>query len=249
MKVSFIIPFHNEEKNCLKMLDRVVSYAKKNKLDFEVIAVDDRSSDKTKAYLAKYSQEHPQVVPVYRNRDNMELGNTMGKALVEGTDKAKGDIVIWTMGDLADDTVTYVKIIRRLQRGYDMVFGSRYMPGGSRGNLDRVKAFLSSWGTQLARILFGIPVHDITNAFRGFKKEIFKKISLDSPGFSISPEFAIKAHLAGYKLSEVPTVYTNRVEGISNFKLYKMIKSYLTLYVDLFLKYKLRKRPHLSKIL
>lgn len=243
MNVSFIIPFHNEEKNCPKMIEKVVSYAQKKKMRYEIISVDDRSTDGTIQILRELAKKNNKIIPVYRRDDGEEKGNTMGLALKEGTKKAKGDIIIWTMGDLADDTKTYGDIIEKIEKGYDMVFGSRYMPGGSRGNLDRMKAFLSSWGTRFARFLFGIGVHDITNAFRGFRKDVFQSISLSSPGFSISPEFAIKAHLAGFRLGEVPTVYTNRVEGVSNFKIYQMTTSYLTLFWNLFLTYQLQKRP------
>jgi glycosyltransferase involved in cell wall biosynthesis len=238
MKVSFIIPLHNEEKNSGPMLERVLTYAKQKKWNFEIIPVDDKSRDRTKQILQEYSKKYSVIKPLYRSAKNEERGNTMGVSLVEGTRKATGDIIIWTMGDLADDTETYGEIVKLLGEGYDMVFGSRYMPGGSRGNLDPLKAFLSSWGTLLARSVFGVPVHDITNAFRGFKKELIERITLDSSGFSISPEFAIKAHLAAYKLGEVPTVYTNRIEGVSNFKLYNMTKSYLTLYWRLLTRYK-----------
>ncbi len=242
MKVSFVIPFHNEEKNCLPMLQRVSNFAQKNSLSYEIIPIDDRSTDNTKDILQKASIKDTHIKPIYRKIDSEEKGNTMGKALKAGTNAASGNIIIWTMGDLADDTDTYLDIIHKINDGFDLVFGSRYMPGGSRGNLDLIKAFLSSWGTLLARILFGVPVHDITNAFRGFTKEIFGKIHLDSSGFSISPEFAIKAYLAGYKLGEVPTVYTNRVEGVSSFNLFKMIRNYINLYIHLFVKYKLQKK-------
>lgn len=234
MKISFIIPFHNEERNCQLMIERVIKYGKDKKLSFEVIPIDDKSTDDTKKILKELSRRYKLVLPVYRKNDQEERGNTMGKALIEGTKSCQGEIVIWTMGDLSDDVNTYGDIIERLKKGDDMVFGSRYMPGGSRGNLDPLKAFLSSWGTSLAKFLFGVPVHDITNAFRGFKREVFDKINLESSGFSISPEFAIKAHLSGFKLGEVPTVYTNRVEGISSFKLYKMTKNYLKLYFSLY---------------
>lgn len=239
MKISFIIPFHNEEKNCLPMLLRVSKFAQKNKLSYEIIPVDDRSTDGTKKILENFAKKDIYIKPIYRKLDTDEKGNTMGKALIEGTKTAKGSIIIWTMGDLADDTKTYLDIINKIEKGFDIVFGSRYMPGGSRGNLDLVKAYLSSWGTLLAKFLFGILVHDITNAFRGFKRETFEKIKLESSGFSISPEFAIKAHLAGFKLGEVPTVYTNRIEGISSFKLFKMIKSYLSLFFSLFYRYQI----------
>ncbi|MBI2611183.1 glycosyltransferase [Candidatus Gottesmanbacteria bacterium] len=242
MTVSFVIPFHNEEKNCGKMIERVVNYGKQNRLLFEVIPVNDRSTDGTGEILDRLAYKYKGIViPIHRNKDSVEKGNTMGKALIEGTKRGKGNFIIWTMGDLADDTKTYGDIIKKLSEGYDIVFGSRYMPGGSRGNLDPLKAFLSSWGTILARALFGIPVHDITNAFRGFRKEIFRRLTLTSTGFSISPEFAIKAHLAGFRLGEVPTVYTNRVKGVSSFKLFKMTRSYLSLYTQLMLNYKLPK--------
>lgn len=242
MNISFIIPFHNEEKNCLPMITRVSKFAKQKNLSYEIIPVDDRSSDETANILQKVASGDPHIKPIYRRFDIQQKGNTMGKALIAGTKKATGDIIIWTMGDLADDTKTYADIINKLQENFDLVFGSRYMPGGSRGNLDFIKAILSSWGTLLARLLFGIPVHDITNAFRGFKKNVFDSVQLTSSGFSISPEFAIKAHLAGFKLGEVPTVYSSRVEGVSSFKLFKMTRSYLSLYLNLFWQYRILAR-------
>lgn len=244
MKVSFVIPFHNEEKNIPSMVERVYNFARSKNWQFEIIPVDDRSTDNSSEILKNLSRRYSNVFPIFRKKDNEDKGNTMGKTLIEGTKRAKGEIIIWTMGDLADDTKTYDQIFHKLKDGYDLVFGSRYMPGGSRGNLDKLKAFLSSWGTRFAKGLFGIPVHDITNAFRGFKKNVFDSLEFISSGFSISPEFAIKAHLAGFKLGEVPTVYTNRIEGISNFKLYKMTISYLRLYFYLYYRYIVLKKPY-----
>lgn len=242
MKVSFIIPLHNEERNVQPAIVRVSEFAKYNKLNYEVIPVDDRSTDGTKKILAKIAGSDNHIRPIYRKYDTTDAGNTMGKALVEGTKAATGSLIIWTMGDLADDTATYLDLINKIKSGYDLVFGSRYMPGGSRGNLDLIKAFLSSWGTRLAQVLFAVSVHDITNAFRGFRKEVFDRLELNSTGFSISPEFAIKAHLAGFRLGEVPTVYTNRVEGVSSFKLFKMTRNYLQLYLSLFWQFKILKK-------
>lgn len=214
------------------MIKQVADYAQKqkHKWSFEIIPVDDRSIDNTGSILDKLAKKHSFIKPVHRKKDSEELGNTMGKALLTGSKKATGEVIIWTMGDRADDPQTYGQIVEKLQQGHDLVFGSRYMPGGTWGSLDPTKAFLSSRGTILARILFGIKVHDITNAFRGFKKEILGKIHLKSTGFAISPELAIKAHLSGYKLDEVPTVYHDRVEGVSSFKLWKMSLEYLLLY-------------------
>src|SRR3989338_9395142 len=233
--VSFIIPFHNEAENAGPMLERVLQFGKNAGWNFEIVPVDDRSNDNTGKILENYTKKYPKVIHSFRRQDGGELGNTMGYALKLGTEKSQGKIVIWTMGDMSDDTQTYSAIVEKINTGYDMVFGSRYMPGGSRGNLEAFKAFLSSNGTLLARILFGIPVHDITNAFRGFRKLVYAKIKPQGLGFDISPEFAIKAHQAGFKLGEVPTVYINRDKGVSKFKMWKMIRQYLHVYWTLLL--------------
>ncbi len=218
------------------MLDQVVDYARKQSKywNYEIIPVDDRSTDQSKKVISNYAKTHKWINPVYRVSDSEQAGNTMGTALLEGSRKAVGDIIIWTMGDRADDPNTYGKIVEKIQSGYELVFGSRYMPGGTWGSLDPTKAFLSSRGTVLARMFFNIPVHDITNAFRGFRKSLLSHIQLDSTGFAISPEFAIKAHLQGFKLGEVPTVYYSRVEGVSNFKLWRMSGEYIKIYLQLF---------------
>lgn len=236
MKISFVIPFHNEEKNAKPMIEHVTEYAATQKWDFEIIAVNDRSTDNTKKVLDDEAKKYTFVRCVHRAKDSSELGNTMGKALMEGSQKSKGDIIIWTMGDRSDDTHTYGAIVDKINEGYDLVFGSRYMPGGTWGSLDPTKAFLSSRGTMLARWLFGVDVHDITNAFRGFRKELVHKLQLQSTGFGISPEQALKAHLAGYRLGEVPTVYHIRTAGISSFKLWHMAIEYLKIYLVLFIK-------------
>ena len=76
--------------------------------------------------------------------------------------------------------------------------------------------------------------YDDPRSFRGFKKELLQKIQLDSSGFAISPEFAIKTHIAGIQVGEGPTEYYDRVEGVSSFKLWRMAFTYLLLFVKLF---------------
>lgn len=225
MNVSIVIPAHNEQGNISKLLSDLIKLKRSFK-NFEIIVVDDNSSDKTGLIASSYSKKYKNIRVLHRSKGI----NGMGAALKDGTKAAKGKYIVWAMGDNSDDAATIPKLIKRLNNSYDMVFGSRYMKGGSRGDSNPFKAVLSSGYTFAARLIFGIKVHDITNPFRAFKKQIFNKITLESNDFAISPEFSIKSHLRGYKLGEVPTGYTNRKAGQSKFRIIKMGISYCKLF-------------------
>ena len=229
MDVSIVIPVHNEQGNLPKLLNNLIKL-KVSLKNFEIIVVDDNSSDKTGQIAHNYSKKYKNIKVLHRSKGI----NGMGVALKDGTKAAKGKHIVWIMGDNSDDTTIIPKLIEKLKNSYDIVFGSRYMKGGSRGDSNPFKAMLSAGYTFVARLIFGIKVHDITNPFRAFKKEIFNRITLDCNDFAISPEFSIKSHLRGHKLAEVPTVYTNRKTGQSKFKFIKMGIAYCKLF-----KYKL----------
>ena len=222
LELSIVIPAFNEEGNIHSLVDSLTDMINTNKWDAEIIIVNDNSSDSTGKISDEIAQNNPQVKVIHRKKGD----NGMGFALMEGTKNAKGKYVIWTMADKSDRLETFPKILGKLREGNDLVLGSRYMKGGSIGELDPLKAFYSSSYTNVCRLLFGIKVHDITNAFRGFKKEVFQSMAIESGDFAISPEFAIKAHLKGYKLCEVPTSYNFRKQGIPKFKIARMCLRY-----------------------
>jgi len=238
MKISIIIPMYNEKGNAPVVLGRLAESRRAWPDEYEIIAVDDSSTDGTSDILKDYSNRYEGITAVIRRGE--ERG--MGMALIRGMKEAAGDIIIWVMGDLSDNPEKIPEMVEKIKEGYDVVFGSRYMKGGSIGNLGRLKAFLSSRFTVFARILFGINVHDITNAFRAFRREVGEKMKLESADFAISPELAIKAHLLGYKLGEVPCSYASRVADKTKFKLFRMVMKYFTLF-----KYRLYRRKDLVK--
>jgi glycosyltransferase involved in cell wall biosynthesis len=223
METSIIIPAHNEESNLPLLIKGLLGLKIK---DCEIIIVDDNSSDNTGKLADLYAKKSKSIKAVHRKKGN----NGMGASLKEGTRAAKGKYIIWVMGDNSDKLETIPEFIDNLNKGYDMVFGSRYSKGGSSGDLDALKAFLSSGYSIIAGFVFGFKFRDITNAFRGFKKKVFDEIRLEGNHFDISPEFAIKAHLKNYRLCEVPTNYKNRVLGQPKFKLIKMGIKYAKLF-------------------
>lgn len=226
MKTSIIIPMYNEEGNAAIILDELLNKTGSWSGDYEIIAVDDNSTDNTPAILKEYASRSDMVSVVTKR--GREKG--MGAALMEGGRKARGEILVWVMGDLSDDLGKIPEMVEAIKSGADIVFASRYMPGGSSGDLDKLKAFLSSRFTFFARFFFGLKVHDITNAYRAFRKKLTDEIHLESTDFAISPELAIKAHLLGYRLSEIPCSYKTRVSGKTKFKIFKMVLKYMTLF-------------------
>jgi len=228
MEVSIVIPAHNEQDNLPLLLDNILKSSKLK--SFETVVVDDNSSDRTRTIAEKYAKKYSNIKVLHRNMGR----NGMGISLREGTSIAKGKFIVWLMGDNSDDISTIPKFIDKLKNGTDLVFGSRYIKGGSSSNLDAYKAMLSKNYTIITKILFGIKVNDITNAFRAFRKEVYDNITLESDDFAISPELAIKAHLKGYKLGEVPTIYKDRQSGKPKFKILEMGVSYLKLFKYIF---------------
>ena len=230
-RISIIIPAHNEEENLPILIPRLQKMIRKNKLNAEIIIVDDNSTDSTPVLCDRFSKKYKNIKTIHRKSNP-----GMGFALREGTKASKGDIIIWTMADLTDDLKTIPKFIEKIKSGADMVFGSRYMKGGSAGDLSLLKRFVS-WGfTFASRTFIGIKVHDITNAFRAFRKEVFFAVEPEAGDFAISPEFALKAHLKGFILSEVPTVYKDRKKGTTKFKMFLMSKRYFWVFFWLSLK-------------
>jgi len=150
-----------------------------------------------------------------------------GSAMIDGTMVASKNLVAWVMGDLSDDFEAIPRMIDEINKGNaDMVIGSRNIPGSSRGDQGVLKAIGSTQFSRLAKFLFRLPVYDITNAFRTFKKEIINKVKLKHNDFYISPELALKAHIAGYKLGELPVIYKDRKVGTAKTKLFSMGSKY-----------------------
>jgi len=119
----------------------------------------------------------------------------------------------------------------KIKEGYDVVCGSRYMPGGGRIGGSRLKSFLSSWAGKSLKWILSIPTHDIANSFKMYRKEVIRAVNIESSGFEISMELPLKAYYQGFKITEVPTVWHERTKGRSNFKILRLLPRYIRLYL------------------
>src|SRR5258708_37550097 len=98
--------------------------------------------------------------------------------------------------------------------GCDVVCGSRYMAGGDQIGAPRLKAFLSSTAGRSLHLLTRLPVHDATNSFRLYRRDLLKSVRIESTGgFEVGLELTVKAYLQRRRLGEVPTTWRGRAAG------------------------------------
>ena len=223
-KICIVIPALNEETIVAETLRRIQDELE---LDHEIIVVNDHSTDRTEEIVRAYAEEHPNVRVV-----NNEGGRGFTNALRVGYAAAGDGAIVTMMADLCDDPKTLPLMYEKIIEGYDVVCGSRYMPGGGKENEDsEVKGALSRFVGLSLRRLVGVPTHDVTNAFKMYRSEVLKSITIEEAGFASSLEITVKAFLKGCRITEVATVWCGRTTGKSKFSMLKGGKDYLRWYI------------------
>lgn len=220
MLISIIIPARNEENNLRSTVENIV---KKLEVPFEIIIVNDNSTDKTKE-IAENLTKDKRIRVVNRTKNP-----GFGFAVKDGFKVAKGFAMVPVMADLCDDPNTINEMYEKI-KDYDIVIGSRYMEGGKVIGAPFFKRFVSKNYSRLMN-LFGIPIKDIANAFKMYRKEVINSIKIEKNDFSISVEIPLKAYFKGFKITEIPTTWMGRKGGKSKFKFLNVTKGYFSLFI------------------
>ncbi|MFH1771710.1 MAG: glycosyltransferase [Candidatus Omnitrophota bacterium] len=223
MRISIIIPAHNEEHSIAETISRIENAVKR---EHEIIVVDDYSTDTTKAISRALQADNINLI-VTDNKGKQGFSN----ALQTGFSFARYELVVPIMADLCDDPHTINKMYSKILDGFDIVCGSRYIKGGKKDGGPFLKGVLSCLAGKSLRILTGIPTSDITNAFKMYRKSTIQSIDMQAKGFEISMEITLKAYFKDFRITEVPTVWRARTMGKSSFKLLKYVFNYLRLYL------------------
>jgi len=147
-----------------------------------------------------------------------------------GLERVKTEAVVPVMADLCDDITTIKEMFKKIQSGFDVVCGSRYIQNGARAGGSRIKGFFSGFVGWSLHCLIGIPTHDIANAFKMYRKDVIEKIDINAKGFEVSMEIPLKAFFLGFKITEVPTCWKERTKGKSNFKMFRLFPNYFKFY-------------------
>jgi dolichol-phosphate mannosyltransferase len=235
MKLSVVIPAHNEEAVVGETVEALVETLSGETIDHEVIVVDDSSTDRTAAVVERIAARHPQVrcLPSpYRNG--------FGFAVRAGLEEFGGDAVAIVMADGSDSPQDLVAYYNVLGEGYECAFGSRFANGARVIDYPRTKLVMNRLVNWWIRALFRHGYNDTTNAFKAYRREVIENLQpFLSHHFNLTVELPLKAVVRGYSYSIVPISWTNRKAGVSKLSLNEMGSRYLFIVLYVFLEHHL----------
>lgn len=224
MKLSIIIPAHNEEFVIKKTIYKVRNVLKN--YNYEIIVVDDNSTDSTGKIVDQLSKKNKNIKVIHKN-DTKPKPSGLGSALISGFNRATGKIVIPLMADLSDDPKDILKFIKKIDEGYDVVCGSRFIKGSKISGYPKIKYFCNRLYNKLFSFLFFLNTNDISNAFKSYRKEVIDTVKPTKKGFEITSEIVLRARINGFKISQVPVTWRERTseEGKSKFISFNSFRS------------------------
>ena len=223
LKISTVIPAHNEEGSITETIDGLVKALEGAGIDYEILVVDDSSTDRTRAVVQHIGAENPRV-----RYHASHLPRGFGFTVRSGLDEFEGDAVAIVMADASDDPADLVRYHRLLEEGYDCAFGSRFMRGGAVHDYPRVKLVINRLANSFIRLLFRHGYNDTTNAFKAYRREVIDTVQpLLSNHFNLTVELPLKAIVRGHSYGIVPITWRNRKAGTSKLSMQEMGSRYL----------------------
>ncbi len=212
MKSIIIIPTYNELNNIQKLIPELLELYP----EFDILIVDDNSPDGTGEYVEEYSKKDSRV-NVLKRAGKMGLGTAYVagfKYMIENN----YDCAFQMDADFSHNPNDIKKLYQSILDGNDLSIGSRYVQGVNVVNWPMQRLLLSYYANKYSRIVTGLKIKDCTGGFKCFKREVLEAIDLDnirSNGYSFQIEMNFKAWKKGFKLSEIPIIFIDRIEGTS----------------------------------
>lgn len=224
LKLSVVIPAYNEEKNLPQVLTSLQSEFRKERIPYEIIVVNDNSRDGTAAVIAGFMAQDPGVRTVNRRQPG-----GIGRAIRSGLELVTGDVVIVYMADCSDHPGDAVAYYRKIEEGYDCVFGSRFIKGSKVTDYPRVKLIINRIVNKTMQWLFLCPFNDLTNAFKAYRADVLRECGpFRASHFNITIEMSLAAVIRNYYIAQIPIGWTGREWGVSNLRITQMGRRYLS---------------------
>ncbi len=232
--LSFVIPVYNEAATIKALFDRILEVMNLVEIDsYEVIFVDDGSSDRSWIEINQFIKKYPQKIKGIRLRRNFGKSS----ALSAGFKKATGSIIFTLDADLQDDPTEIPKFLEKLESGYDLVSGWR-----KHRNDPISKTLPSKLFNGVTSILTGVKLHDFNCGLKAYKKEVLDCIKVYGELHRYIP---VLAHSLGFKITEVVVRHHRRKQGKSKYGLERYTRGFIDLLTVLATTHYLHKPGHL----
>jgi dolichol-phosphate mannosyltransferase len=213
--IWIVLPAYNEEASLPKLLPKIDGTMRELGFDYRIVVVDDGSSDRTAAILEQCGKSLPLEVvthPLNRGLGETERDGFEFVAARCGPD----DLIVRVEGDDTHDPQYIVKLIAKLNEGFDVANTSRFQPGGAQFGVSAYRAFISRCANVFMSVVFPIPnVRDFSCGFRAYRAQVVSDavavfgndfVQLRGLGFTSTLEMVVKLHLLGCRCAEIPFV-------------------------------------------
>jgi len=213
---TIVVPTYNEIENLRHALERIREVADSNHIQLHVLVVDDNSPDGTGDLADQLAIEMPDVSVLHRTAKE-----GLGKAYIAGFRHAMAqgaDLLFEMDADLSHDAKYLPGFLKLIEGGADLVLGSRYVKGGGVENWPLSRRVISKGGSFYSRVILGLPYRDLTGGFKCFRRKVLETLDLDAigaSGYGFQIEMTYRTHQAGFKIEELPIVFTDRQVGES----------------------------------
>jgi len=214
-KYSVILPTYNERRNLPLIVSMLNKAFEDNKLDYEIIIVEDNSPDGTLEaawQLQKVFGE--QRIKVLSRPGKLGLGS----AYMDGLKMCSGEYVFLMDADMSHHPKHIPEFIQKQQQGgYDVVSSTRYAQGGGIAGWDLKRIVISRGANLLATLLLSPGISDLTGSFRLYRKDVLTDLmkSVQGKAYVFQMEVIVRARMKGYRIAEVPIVFVDRLYGES----------------------------------
>lgn len=216
-EVSIVVPAYNEAQNLPALAARLDEEIDRAGLSAEILVVNDCSLDDSRRVLDELALRYHRLRPIHKG-----LPRGMGNAIRAGLAEARGVMAIVTMADGSDDLARLPLLRERIiTDGYDLAIASRYRTRGDQRNIPFLYRFFSWWFRLLSHVVLGVPLADLTNAYRAFRLSVIRDVGLQGGGFEISPEITFKIWFSTRRVTEVDATHQKRSRGQSKFSFLK----------------------------
>lgn len=223
MTIFVTLPTYNESGNIRPLIDDIRQLGQ----DIGIVVADDDSPDGTWKIVQDLAREDKQVF-LLRRFENKGRGSAGAEAFQFALDHG-ADVIIEMDADFSHHP-KYIPVFLEAIKQYDLVLGSRSVSQGRDMRPSALRKYLTVFSSFYARAILNLPVKDCNSGYRCYRRKVLETInmrSIRSVGPSIVQEILYKAHLAGFKIGEIPIDFIEREVGTSNLNFRRLLQGFL----------------------